>query len=239
MPVSIGILNESPLHRALKAHYTGHGAQQEVAVGSYVADVLHADECIYEIQTGGFGTLRRKLESLLEQHRVVLVHPIAHVRYLVKLPECPDQPETRRRSPKRGTVAQVAEPLVSIPHLLDHPNFELEVVLIEEEELRRHSPDGPWRRKGWRVVQRRLGRVLETHRFTCAADLFRLLQQPLAEVFTTTELAAALREPRWLAQKLAYTLRQAGALEICGKQGNALCYRRVAAAGQPPGTTGR
>jgi hypothetical protein len=235
--VSIGILNESPLHQALKAHYTSSGARQEVTVGSYVADVLQADECIYEIQTGGFGTLRRKLESLLEQYRVVLVHPIAHVRYLVKLPECPDQRETRRRSPKRGTLAHIAEPLVSIPHLLDHPNFELEVVLIEEEELRRHSADGPWRRRGWRVVQRRLGRVLEQHRFRCAADLFRLVREPLAEPFTTAELALAMGEPRWLAQKLAYTLREAGALELCGKQGNALCYRRVSA-GAPAVSTG-
>lgn len=225
--MSIGILNESPLHQALKAHYMAAGARQEVPVGSYVADVIH-DDCIYEIQTGGFAALRRKLESLLMEHRVVLVHPIAHVRYLVKLPGCPDDPEVRRRSPKRGSLAHVADPLVSIPHLLDHPNFELEVALIEEEELRRHSPDGPWRRRGWRTVQRRLGRVLEQHRFTCAADLFRLLKQPLPEVFTTADLAGALAEPRWLAQKLAYTLREAGQVEICGKQGNALCYRRTA-----------
>ncbi len=223
--MSIGILNESPLHQALKARYSAPGARQEVSVGSFVADVLHADR-IYEIQTSGFGSMRRKLERVLEQHRVVLVHPIAHVRYIVKLPESPDQPATRRRSPKRGSLAEVAGELVSIPRLLDHPNFELEVVLTEEEEVRERSDTVSWRRKGWRTVQRRLCRVLEAHRFTCTRDLFGLLKSPLPEEFTTADLALALGEPRWLAQKLAYCLREAEQLEICGKQGNALRYRR-------------
>lgn len=223
--MSIGLLNESPLHQALKAHYSGAGARQEVAVGSFVADVVAADDCLYEIQTSGFGSLRRKLESVLVNHRVVVVHPIARVRYIVKLPECEDQPVRRRRSPKRGSVAEVAAELVSIPHLLNHPNFELEVVLTEEEELRRHVPGTAWRRRGWQVVQRRLCGVLEQHRFRCAADLLNLLQTPLPEPFTTADLAGCLGEARWLAQKLAYCLREAGEIEICGKLGNALLYR--------------
>ncbi|MEQ8859447.1 MAG: hypothetical protein RIC56_12440 [Pseudomonadales bacterium] len=226
--MSIGILNESPLHQALKAHYSVAGSRQEVAVGAFVADVQHADERIYEIQTSGFSSMRRKLEHVLEHHRVVLVHPIAHVRYIVKLPECPDQQATRRRSPKRGSLAQVVGELVSIPRLLDHPNFELEVVLTEEEEVRERSDEVSWRRKGWRTVQRRLCRVLEQHRFTSSGDLFGLLRSPLPHEFTTADLALALEEPRWLAQKLAYCLREAGRVEVCGKQGNALCYRRAA-----------
>jgi hypothetical protein len=47
----------------------------------------------------------------------------------------------------------------------------------------------------------------------------------LPDEFTTKELAAAMDAPRPLAQKLAYCLREAGEITICGKQGNALCYR--------------
>jgi hypothetical protein len=226
--VSIGILNEGPLHQALKSHYSVAGARQEVTVGSFVADVLHPDQWIYEIQTSGFGSLKRKLESVLEEHRVVLVHPIARVRHIVKLPGSPDEEATRRRSPKRGAVAHVVAELVSIPRLLNHPNFELEVVLTEEEELRRHVPGQSRRRNGWQVVQRRLCAVLEQHRFTCARDLFRLLHEPLPASFTTADVAVSLGQPRWVAQKLAYCLREAGEIVICGKQANALRYRCAA-----------
>lgn len=224
--MSIGLLNEGPLHQALKSHYSVAGARQEVAVGGFVADVVHPDEWIYEIQTAGFGSLKRKLTSVLEEHRVVLVHPIAHVRYIVKLPTAPDGQATRRRSPKRGSLAHVVLELVSIPQLLNHPNFQLEVVLTEEEELRHHVPGASWRRRGWQVLQRRLCAVLEQHRFRCAADLFGLLREPLPEHFTTADLALSLGEPRWVAQKLAYCLREAGEIEVCGKEGNALRYCR-------------
>ena len=229
-PVSIGTLNEGPLHQAIKSLYCRDGAREEVAVGDYVADVRGADDVIYEIQTGGFSGLKTKLATLVAEHRVVLVHPIPVVRYIVKLSDQPDQPPSRRRSPKRGAVSHVLDELVSIPALLNHPNFELEVVLIEIEELRAFDPKKVRRRNGWRVVQRRLNEVLGTERFRCAADLLRMVPGALPDEFTTKELAEAMAEPRWLAQKLAYCLREAGEISISGKQGNALCYRLVSEA---------
>jgi hypothetical protein len=221
----IGILNEGPLHQALKDHYTQAGADQEVAVGNYVADVVSADQVLYEIQTSGFSGLRPKLEYLLQHHQVVLVHPIAAVRYIVRTPV--DAPPKRRRSPKKGALVNLLDALVSIPDLLNHPRFELEILLISEEELRVPSCSRSWRRKGWRVAGRRLLKVLEQQRFANARDLWSLVSGPLPEVFTTSDLADAMGQPRGSAQKLAYCLRNAGAVDIVGKQGNALQYRRA------------
>ena len=197
---------------------------QEVPVGNYVADVVSADQVLYEIQTSGFSGLRPKLEYLLQQHHVVLVHPIAAIRYIVK--QQPEQPDTRRRSPKRGGLIDLLDVLVSIPELLNHPRFELEVVLISEEELRVPAVGGSWRRKGWRVARRKLLEVLEAQRISSMEDLWRLVPGPLPERFTTRELALAMAQPRWAAQKLAYCLRESGAIELVGKAGNALEYRR-------------
>jgi hypothetical protein len=227
MSNGIGTLNEGPLHQALKSLYlTGRG-EEEVPVGNYVADVRAEDDVIYEIQTGGFAPLKRKLAALLEHHRVVLVHPIAAVRYIVKLPEEEDGQASRRKSPKRATAANIIEELVSIPHLLDHPNFQVEVVLIEEDEIRMFDPDRVRRRGGWRVVSRRLNDVLEQRRIGSREDLYSFVHGPLPEAFSTADLSEAMGQPRWLAQKLAYCLRESGAAELCGKSGNALLYRRV------------
>jgi hypothetical protein len=232
-PPHIGTLNEGPLHEALKALYVAEqrtrttAAETEVPIGGYVADVRAGDDVIFEIQTGGFGPLKRKLERLLQSHRVVLVYPVAQVRYILKLAGESDTPARPRRSPKRGSMASVVEVLVSIPALLNHPNFELEVVLIAEEEIRVFDPTRVRRRNGWRVVNRRLLEVLERHRFRSAEDLWTLAPGTLPVEFTTADLAVAMQHPRWLAQKLAYCLREARELEICGKEGNALRYRRV------------
>jgi hypothetical protein len=224
--VKIGTLNESPLHQSLKELYADEYGRQEVPIDGYVADVLSSNQTLYEIQTAGFGSLKRKLGVLLESYRIVLVHPIAAEKFIVKMPEEQDQQARRRKSPKKGSMHDMLDQLVSIPILLNHPNFELEVVMTVEDELRVYDPTRVRRRNGWRVVQRSLNEVLGRRRFTCAEDLFGLLEEPIAAEFTTADLSKAMDAPRYLAQKLAYCLREAGEIEICGKQGNALVYQR-------------
>ena len=41
----------------------------------YVIDLVRADGELVEIQTGGFSPLRRKLDALLDRHRMRIVHP--------------------------------------------------------------------------------------------------------------------------------------------------------------------
>lgn len=224
--MSIGTLNEGPLHESLKALYTPANAEQEVPIDGFVADVKLGQQVI-EIQTTSFGAIRRKLEHLVESYSVVLVHPIAAQRTIVKLPVEQDAEATRRRSPKKRKLVNILDELVSIPQLLKHPNFELEAVLTEEEEVLEYAPGKVRRRKGWRVVQRRLVDVREQHRFRCIDDLWALAPGELADTFGTAELALAMQAPRAMAQKFAYCMREAGSITLCGKLGNALQYERV------------
>ena len=69
---------------------------------------------------------------------------------------------SRRRSPKRGIAADVCAELVSFPSLLSHPNFTLEIALVEEEEIRRPDARKGWRRGGFVIEERRLVDVRET-----------------------------------------------------------------------------
>ncbi len=223
---SIGELNERSLHRALKERYAVAGSETERVVDGFVTDVV-ADGRIVEIQTGGFGPLRNKLLRLLDAYPVTLVHPIAKDRYIVKVADDPAQPPTRRRSPKHGSVFDVFSALVSIPVLLVHPNLTLEVVMTVEEEVRAPSERrGRWRRD-WTRLDRRLMDVVETHDIASMADLFALVDAHLSEQFTTNDIASAMRSSRGLAQKAAFCFREGGVIEICGKSGNALVYRRT------------
>lgn len=190
----------------------------------FVADVVR-DDRIVEVQTGGFGALKRKLPKLLTQHRITLVHPIASVRTIVKIT---DDGETRRKSPKRGSLFDVFAELVYIPTLLDNPNLEIDVVMIEEEELRVFDGKKGRRRKGWVVVGRRLVDVVETHTLSSTAQVFESMAGDLPGEFTTADLASAMSSRRAVGQQAAYCFRAAGVAEICGKQGNALIYRRCA-----------
>lgn len=222
---TIGELKEGSLHRALKARYTAAGSETERTIDGYVADVVSGGRII-EIQTGGFGPLRAKLECLLHAHPVTLVYPVARDRYIVRLTEAGDQ-ASRRKSPRHGTLFDVFSPLVSIPALLAHPNLTLHVVITVEEEVRAPTARRSRRRGPWTRVDRRLVDVVETHPIASMATLFALLDAALPGEFTTLDLAAAMKSTRPLAQQAAYCFRESGVTEISGKTGNALVYRRA------------
>lgn len=116
---------------------------------------------------------------------------------------------------------------MSFPKLLSKPYFALDVLLIQEEKVRRYDGTRSWRRRGWVTHERRLLQVVGQRLFETPADMAGLLPADLAEPFTTSDLTAAIAQPRWLAQKMAYCLREMGSIASVGKRGNAVLYIRA------------
>ena len=220
----IGTLNEKPLHAALKAWYAEPGDLTEVDVGGYVIDIVRGDLLI-EIQTGHFSAIRRKMIDLVENHPVRLVYPVAREKWIIRLAKVrSDGALGRRKSPKRGSIASVFGELVSFPNLLAYPGFSIEVLLIQEEEIRRHGGKRAWRRGGWVTLERRLLDVVDRHLFENPDDLLALIPPDLPRPWKTSDLARAMRQPRRLAQQMAYCLRHLRLVESVGKEGNAILY---------------
>ena len=225
-PPTIGLLNEKPMHAALKQWYAQPGDVFETLVDSFVIDILRGDLLI-EIQTGNFSALKEKLFTLVSKHPVRLVYPIAHEKWIIKLAREGEGQAQRRKSPKRGGAEDVFRELVSFPELLLQPNFSLEVLLIQEEEVRRYDRRRGWRRKGWVTEERRLLQVVSQQCFETPADVWALIPDDLPQTFTTSDLAGAMTKPRRLAQKAAYCLRKMGVITQVGKQGRSVLYARA------------
>lgn len=220
---TIGSLNEKPLHAALKEWYRQDGDRVEVPMEGFVVDLVRGGLLI-EIQTRGFAAMRRKFDRLLDSHPMLLVHPVAAEKWIVKLDESGSE-VSRRRSPKRGIAADVCAELVSFPSLLSHPNFTLEVVLVEEQEIRRPDAKKGWRRGGFVIEERRLVDVLRTVEFGSPRELLELLPKGLPDPFTTADLADGLGRSRHLAQEVAYCLRVSGAVETVGRDKRGILYQ--------------
>jgi len=80
--MSIGLLQESALHAALKRRHANDHSEFEVALDGYVIDLVQRTPNggvarLIEIQTGNFAHMRDKLRDLVERYPVHLVHPIA------------------------------------------------------------------------------------------------------------------------------------------------------------------
>ncbi len=219
---TIGCLNEKPLHAGLKRWYCQEGDLVEAPIEGFVVDLVRGGLLI-EIQTGGFSSMRRKFDRLLDSHAMRLVYPVAAQKWIVKLDE-DGREVSRRRSPKRGIAADVCEELVSFPSLLSHPNFTLEIALVAEEEVRRPDAKRGWRKGGFVIDERRLVDVLETVELGSPTDLLGLLPEDLPDTFTTIDLAEGLGRSRHLAQEVAYCLRVSGAVATIGRDRRGILY---------------
>jgi len=222
----IGTLREKPLHASLKRWYARSGDRIEVPVDGFVIDLVREDLLI-EVQTRGFSSMKQKITTLLDLgHRVRVVHPIPINKWIVKV-DADGTVLSRRRSPRHGNPTDVFAELVSFPNLLADPRLEIDVILTNEEEYRRYTPNRSWRRKGWTIEERRLIDVVDTLLISNTDDLAALLPAGLSDPFTTADLATELGRPRRSAQQMAYCLRIADVIVAVGKRGNAVEYRVV------------
>ena len=214
----IGTLNEGSLHAALKERYAEPGDAFEVPLGRFVIDIRQPNRLV-EIQTGSFAAMGKKLDHLLEEHEMLLVHPIAIASWLQR----PDKPA--RKSPKKSSVYGLFDQLVSIPTLLDHPNLTLDIVLVSVTKMQEHDPKARRGRGGYRTTDRVLREVHETHRFETTHDLLRLLPSDLPPVFTTADMAASGLFDRDVARQIAYCFRAIGFFDEIGRTKAGYNYR--------------
>jgi hypothetical protein len=218
----IGVLREGPLHAAVKDLLARPGDRAEVQFGRFVIDLVRADGELVEVQTGGFSPLGPKLDALLDDHRMRIVHPVPAVRRIVRV-DANGEVLSSRKSPLKGGVLDVFDRLVSFPSLLAHPNLTVEVLLCVEDHIR--APEAGRSRSGRRrrdPGERRLVEVVGSEVLSGPADAAALLPATLtAAPFTTRELSAALGCRMVLAQRVAYCLRGMEVLVDAGKRGRA------------------
>lgn len=219
---------ETSLHQQLKMLYAGEAGETEVRLGRYRIDAVVDGELV-EIQHGGLGAIRDKIRVLLKEHPVRVVKPIVASKLLVKRKSRGGKIDSRRKSPKRGTLLDIFDDLVHFTNVFPHRRLTLDVLLVDIEEYRY---PGHGRRRRWRVgdhqrEDQHLIEVQATHVFRSANDLWKLIPAGLPKPFHTGHVADALAVDRWVAQRIAYCLREMSAIRQVGKQGNALLYERV------------
>ena len=221
----IGTLSEKALHAALKAYYEPDAESREIALGSFVADIVGEDGII-EIQTRGFERLRDKLDAFLEFTRVTVVYPIVKQRWL-----CWVDPETgevtpKKKSPKKEIPFDVFPELYKIKKQMQHPNFTLRLAVLESTDYKYLDGYGQQRKIRATRGERVPDDLLEEIEICCPADYLALLPESLEEPFTTKTLAKAVKRPVSHAQAAVNVLYTIGVLERIGKEKNTYLYKR-------------
>lgn len=220
---SRGAIVETTLHRQLKELYGIADADREVRLDGYRIDAVRNDVLI-EVQVASLAAIRRKILDLVQRHRVLVVKPVVIRSYIVRKTSTWGQILGARYSPTVHDPCELFLDFVHFAKVFPHPNLSLEVLFIEQEESR--IPRKIWRRgRNYRVTDRQLRHITDRRLLKTSADLLHFLPDGLPESFTTVDLARSAKIPRWLAQKLTYSLRWSGAIDAVDKQRNTVIYR--------------
>lgn len=222
----IGTLNESSLHRELKEVYKNPGDDLEVKLGKYFIDIVR-ENLLIEIQIKNFSAIRSKLEHLLQNHRVLLIHPLIRDKWISSVDIKSNQEIRRKLSPKHCSFENIFEELFRIPHLISHPNLIIELVLIQAEETRVNDGQGSWRRKGWSIQDLKLLKILDRKVYSNSKQFLNLLPDGLNAPFTNRNLAYYLKKPIKLARMTTYSLRKMGLIEVVGKKDRSFLFTFV------------
>jgi hypothetical protein len=227
---TIGIRNESSLHRKLKFQYAGPKGKTEVMAGSYIADGINTDGEYIEVQIGSFGPLKDKIKELVSGGKVRIIHPIA-VKKTIEVYK-PAKRKTqklgellyRRKSPLKGSYWNIFDALLSAPELPLIQGLTIEVVLIDITEKRIKDGKGSWRRKGISLYDKDLGAFHEKIVFKKPKDFLYFIPFKKKEEFTSSLLAERKNINCTAARKALYVLTKMKLVKRIGKKKNSWVY---------------
>ena len=222
----IGTLREKQLHSAIKFFIDEDPAHHEVKVGRSVADVKN-ERGIFEVQTGAFGVMRKKLSLFLEDNEVTIVHPVANRKRLFRMDENTGEVSSPRLSPKRGNSFDIFTELYSLSELAWNENLHILVLFIDMDEYRllgERRIGGRKSRKGYTRFDRLPVEFERAEYFASPKDYLDLLPDSLPEVFTSRDLAETAKIRLDTAQTALTVLSRMGAAEQVGRSGRYKAY---------------
>ncbi|MBQ9131603.1 MAG: hypothetical protein IJX62_03930 [Clostridia bacterium] len=153
----IGTMQEKRMHAVIKRFLCEDASFHEVGLADtrYVSDVRIGD-LAYEVQTGAFYPMRRKIDHYLEATdcTVTVVHPIPRIKWSCHIDATTHEVTPRRKVAGGRPLDVLPELYCLLPHL-GNPRLRVHLLLLEVQDFRLTD----FARKGRRGSSRRYERV--------------------------------------------------------------------------------
>lgn len=193
----IGLLGEKWQHQIIKRYLTEDPGEHEVKLAGtrFVSDV-RVGNAIYEVQTGSFAPMKKKLERYLADPAlsVTVVHPLPAVRRLTWMnPETGELGKSRRVAGKRNPLLLLPALYPLIP-LLSHVGtgrLSFRLLLLEVEDFRLLDGRSRDRKHGATRLERIPTGLVDDLLFTSPGDFAALLPPSLPSPLTVATLSRA------------------------------------------------
>ncbi|HAN20557.1 MAG TPA: hypothetical protein DCP51_02595 [Clostridiales bacterium] len=221
----IGTYQEKTLHATLKRFIEPNEDNQEVSIGSFVADIYN-ENGITEIQTRSFEKLRKKLEYFLQLGKVTVIFPMPSTKWLLWVDEETGEASKQHKSPKKGKPYQAFFELYKIKPLLSHPNLRLRLMMIDIKEYRYLNGWSKDKKKGSTRCERIPVELIEEIHIDSVSDYIKLIPETLPENFSSKNYAKATGLNKKSATTALNVLYNVGVVNRIGRNGDGYIYER-------------
>ncbi len=226
----IGTLGEKRMHVILKKYVCADEKYHEIPVKGtrYVSDIRVGNE-IYEIQTGSFAPMKKKIGYYLEHTdaTVTVVHPITAKKWVAWVDPLTRSVSERVRSPKKEKEAALLPLLYPLLPYLDNPRLRFRLLLIEAMDFRILSQSQKDRKKRSVKYERIPLSLLDDLSFSSPDDYRRLLPEELPSPFKVKDLARLAGYRGVDAYSAVRALVKLGLVRECGNIGNAMAFEKT------------
>ena len=219
---------ERSLHASLKKRFCSDEAMHEIKIGRFVADACDG-KTIFEIQTGNFSPLTKKLNFYIENtdYDIVVVRPIAKNRRIFWLDEDGALQKAPRLSSRHENIACGVADLYYIKEFLSNERVSFCFPIMEIDEVRLLDGYGKQKKIRATSVDRIAGEIYEIKYINGVEDIKNEIFPLLPDgSFTRKELSQGLKLSGlklWSAQKLLTRLE----ILSVKKEGQKLIFEKV------------
>ena len=222
-----GTLAEKRMHAILKHYICPNEDFHEVGLNHtrYLSDVRIGND-IYEIQTGSFYPMRKKIAYYLENTdcTVTIVHPIAVRKWVSWVDPQTGEISEAKKSPKRESALDLLPELYCLLPSLNHPRLRFRLLYLEVREFRMLDGWSRDRKRGSNRYERIPLDLLGEETFCAPADFAALLPQDLPSPFTVKLFSkhTGLRGRR--AYSAVHALQELGVISPTTPIGRAMAF---------------
>ncbi len=223
----IGTLGEKRLHAVIKRFVCPNEDYHEVGVlgTRYVADVRMGND-IYEVQTGAFYPMRKKIDHYLGNTdcTVTVIHPMAAQKWVTWLDPQSGETSPRTRSPKHESAMELLPELYALLPHLGNTRLRFRLLFLEVEDFRLLDGWSRDRKRGSNRYERVPLDLLGIMDLSSAEDFRNLLPKTLPSPFTVKDFSrvTGLRGRR--AYSAVHALEAMGVISSTEPIGRAMAF---------------
>ena len=193
--MGIGTLAEKWQHQIIKRYLSEDPTDHEIPVATgrrFVSDVRIGKDA-YEVQTGSFAPMAKKIAFYLESTdlTVTVVHPIAKNRWLSWVDEQTSEISPAKKSPKHGRAEEILAELYPLIPYLSNPRLKFRLLILEVHDFKLLSNrQGRRKQDAQRYERIPLSLIDEIH-LNAPEDFAQFLPNGLPSPFTVKEFSKA------------------------------------------------